>query len=59
MIVLFPMIVNVSPFSNFRSWGSPEITDPGNILQLFPILAPGKIVTFDPIQQLSPISTFS
>ena len=36
-----------------------EITAPGKILQLFPILAPSIIVTLEPIQHPSPISTSS
>jgi hypothetical protein len=33
------------------------MTDPGKILQFFPILAPSIMVTLDPIHEPSPITT--
>src|SRR5690606_33472294 len=57
MVVLLPIsTVDSSPW-NFRSWGMADITAPGNILQFFPIFAPGYMVTLEPIQVPSPIST--
>ena len=58
IVVLFPIIVNESSPSNFKSWGTAEITAPGKILQFSPIRAPSIIVTFDPIQVPEAISTF-
>ena len=47
--VLSPISAVVSSPSNFKSFGTQEITAPGNIEQFFPILATSKIVTLDPI----------
>ena len=44
-VVLFPISTVVISPVNLRSCGTAEITAPGNILQSFPIRAPGKIVT--------------
>ena len=57
MVQLSPIIAKESSPPNFKSWGTAEITAPGNILQFFPILAPSIIVTLDPIQVPSPITT--
>ena len=54
---LSPISAVVISSSNFKSCGIAEITDPGKILQFFPILAPLNMVTFGPIQVPSPIST--
>ena len=43
--------------SNFKSWGIADMTVPGKILQFLPILAPSMMVTLEPIQVPSPIST--
>ena len=59
IIVLSPIITFVFSLLYFKSWGSDEIIDPGYILQFLPILAPGNIVTFDPIHEFFPISTSS
>src|SRR5690606_21475007 len=57
MVVLSPISAVVISPSNFKSWGSPEITAPGKILQFFPIRAPFIMVTLDPIHVPSPITT--
>ena len=57
IVVLSPIIANESSPPNFKSCGIAEITAPGKILQFFPMRAPSIIVTLEPIQVPSPIST--
>ena len=57
IVVLLPIVHSESSPSNFKSCGIAEMTDPGYIKQLFPILAPSIIVTLEPTQVPSPIST--
>ena len=59
IVTLSPINTVVSSSSYFKSWGIAEITDPGNILQFLPILAPSIIVTLEPIQVPEPITTFA
>jgi len=57
IIVLSPIVtVEASPLY-FISWGGAETTAPGNIRQFLPIRAPSMMVTFEPIQVPSPITT--
>src|SRR5690606_19226271 len=57
IVVLSPISTVVTSPSNFKSCGSPEITAPGNILQLLPIRAPSIMVTLGPTHVPSPMTT--
>jgi hypothetical protein len=50
MVVLSPISAVVFSPLNLRSCGTALITEPGKILQFFPIRAPSMMVTFGPIQ---------
>ncbi len=57
MVTLSPISTVVSSPLYFKSCGVAAITEPGNILQFFPILAPSIMVTFGPIHVPCPIVT--
>src|SRR5438477_386293 len=57
MVVLSPISAWVFSPLNFKSCGIADITAPGNIRQFLPMRAPSIMLTLDPIQEPSPIST--
>ena len=57
MVTLSPISTVVSSSLYFKSCGTADITEPGKILQFFPMRAPSIMVTLLPIQVPSPMVT--